>query len=173
MNVTHLYCSSCGKEYEPRRLYNLCDCGKPLMVAYDLDRVQTTLSRESLTCRVPTLWRYEEVLPVDAQSNRITLGEGMTPLLKAERLGFLLGMRHLYIKDESLNPTASFKARGMAVAVSMAKELGVKKLAVPSAGNAAGALATYAAKAGIEAFIFMPSDTPKANIIECQQTGAM
>jgi threonine synthase len=142
------------------------------MVAYDLDRVQTTLSRESLTCRVPTLWRYEEVLPVDAQSNRITLGEGMTPLLKAERLGFLLGMRHLYIKDESLNPTASFKARGMAVAVSMAKELGVKKLAVPSAGNAAGALATYAAKAGIEAFIFMPSDTPKANIIECQQTGA-
>ncbi len=85
MNVTHLYCSSCGKEYEPRRLYNLCDCGKPLMVAYDLERVQTTLSRESLTSRIPTLWRYEEVLPVDAQSNRITLGEGMTPLLKAER----------------------------------------------------------------------------------------
>ena len=172
MNVTHLYCSSCGREYEPRRLYNLCDCGKPLMVAYDLDRAQTTLSRESLTDRVPTLWRYEEVLPVDDKSNRLTLGEGMTPLLKAERLGKQMGMPNLYIKDESLNPTASFKARGMAVAVSMAKELGAKKLAVPSAGNAAGALAAYAAKAGLEAFIFMPSDTPKANIIECRQTGA-
>ncbi len=171
MNVTHLYCSSCGKEYEPRRLYNLCDCGKPLMVAYDLERAQITLSRESLIGRVPTLWRYEEVLPVEDQSNRLTLGEGMTPLLKAERLGKQIGMRHLYIKDESLNPTASFKARGMAVAVSMAK-LGAKKLAVPSAGNAAGALAAYAAKAGLEAFIFMPSDTPKANIIECRQTGA-
>lgn len=172
MNVTHLFCSSCGKKHEPRRLYNLCDCGKPLMVAYDLDRVQTTLTRESLASRVPTLWRYEEVLPVEDRSNRITLGEGMTPLLKAERLGQQMGMRHLYIKDESLNPTASFKARGMAVAISMAKELGVKKLAVPSAGNAAGALAAYAAKAGLEAFIFMPSDTPKANIIECKQTGA-
>ena len=172
MNVTHLYCSSCGKKYEPRRLYNLCDCGKPLMVAYDLERAQTTLSRESLLGRVPTLWRYQEVLPVDDQSNRLTLGEGMTPLVLAERLGKQMGMRNLYIKDESLNPTASFKARGMAVAISMAKELGVKKLAVPSAGNAAGALAAYAAKAGLEAFIFMPSDTPKANIIECRQTGA-
>lgn len=172
MNVTHLYCSACGKEHEPRRLYNLCDCGKPLMVAYDLDRAQTTLSQESLASRVPTLWRYEEVLPVDDQSNCLTLGEGMTPLLLAERLGKQMGMRHLYIKDESLNPTASFKARGMAVAISMAKELGVKKLAVPSAGNAAAALAAYAAKAGLAAFIFMPSDTPKANIIECRQTGA-
>ena len=172
MNVTHLYCSSCGKKHEPRRLYNLCDCGKPLMVAYDLNRAQITLSRESLVGRVPTLWRYEEVLPVDDKSNRLTLGEGMTPLLKAERLGKQMGMRNLYIKDESLNPTASFKARGMAVAISMAKELGAKKLAVPSAGNAAGALAAYAAKAGLEAFIFMPSDTPKANIIECRQTGA-
>lgn len=172
MNVTHLYCSFCGKEYEPRRLYNLCDCGKPLMVAYDLEQVQATLSPKSLSHRVPSLWRYEEVLPVSDRCNIITLGEGMTPLHKAERLGQQIGLRHLYIKDESLNPTASFKARGMAVAVSMAKELGVKKLAVPSAGNAAGALAAYAAAAGLEAFIFMPSDTPKANIIECRQTGA-
>ena len=172
MNITHLFCSSCGKEYEPRRLHNLCDCGKPLMVAYDLERAQTTLSRESLSDRVPSLWRYEEVLPVDDISNRLTLGEGMTPLILAQRLGQLLGMRNLYIKDESLNPTASFKARGMSVAISMAKELGVKKLAVPSAGNAAGALAAYAAKAGLEAFIFMPCDTPKANIIECQLLGA-
>lgn len=142
------------------------------MVAYDLDRAQESLTRESLRDRSSTLWRYEEVLPVEERSNRITLGEGMTPLLKAERLGKQLGLHHLYIKDESLNPTASFKARGMAVAVSMAKELGATKLAVPSAGNAAGALAAYAAKAGLEAFIFMPKDTPKANIIECRQTGA-
>ncbi len=142
------------------------------MVAYDLDRAKESLTRESLRDRPPTLWRYEEVLPVEDRSNRITLGEGMTPLLKAERLGKHLGLYHLYIKDESLNPTASFKARGMAVAVSMAKELGATKLAVPSAGNAAGALAAYAAKAGLEAFIFMPKDTPKANIIECRQTGA-
>ncbi|HEX8087685.1 MAG TPA: threonine synthase [Blastocatellia bacterium] len=172
MNVTHLYCSSCAKEYEARRLHNLCDCGKPLMVAYDLERASATLSREALSGREPTLWRYREVLPVDQDANRLTLGEGMTPLIKADRLGERLGMEKLFIKDESLNPTASFKARGMAVAVSMAKELGARKLAVPSAGNAAGALAAYAAKAGLPAFIFMPRDTPRANIIECEQTGA-
>jgi len=172
MNVTHLYCSACDKRHEPKRLYNLCECGKPLMVAYDLESARMTLTRESLARREPALWRYREVLPVDAEANRITLGEGMTPLASAARLGGQIGMSHLYIKDESLNPTGSFKARGMAVAVSMAKELGATKLAVPSAGNAAGALAAYAAKAGLEAFIFMPSDTPKANIIECRQTGA-
>jgi len=112
------------------------------------------------------------VLPVEREENLITLGEGWTPLIHARRLGERLGMRHLYIKDESLNPTASFKARGMAVAVSMAKELGARKLAVPSAGNAAGALAAYAAKAALEAYIFMPRDVPQANLIECQQFGA-
>lgn len=172
MNVTHLYCSFCNKHYEPQQLYNLCGCGKPLMVAYDLDRAQATLSPESLRDRPATLWRYAEVLPVDDVANRVTLGEGMTPLLKADRLGQQLGLQNLYIKDESQNPTASFKARGMTTAVSMAKELGVKKLAVPSAGNAASALAVYAARAGLEAFIFMPKDTPRANVIECQQTGA-
>ncbi|HVG20025.1 MAG TPA: threonine synthase [Blastocatellia bacterium] len=172
MNVTHLYCSSCAREYEARRLYNLCDCGKPLMVAYDLEKAAATLSREALEGREPTLWRYREVLPVDHEANRLTLGEGMTPLIKADRLGARLGVRELFIKDESLNPTASFKARGMAVAISMAKELGARKLAVPSAGNAAGALAAYAAKAGLPAFIFMPRDTPKANIVECEQMGA-
>jgi threonine synthase len=173
MNVTNLYCSACGNEYEPRRLYNLCPaCSKPLMVAYDLEKAQQSLTREALASREATLWRYREVLPVDDDANRICLGEGMTPLLRAERLGNQLGLSNLYIKDESLNPTASFKARGMAVAISMAKELGAKKLAVPSAGNAAGALAAYAAKAGLPAFIFMPQDTPKANIIECEQMGA-
>jgi threonine synthase len=172
MNVTHLYCSSCAKEYQAHKLINLCECGKPLMVAYDLERAALTLTRESLAGREPNLWRYREVLPVEDPRNILTLGEGMTPLIKAERLGAQLGMTNLFIKDEALNPTGSFKARGMAVAISMAKELGVTKLAVPSAGNAAGALAAYAAKAGIPAFIFMPNDTPKANIVECQQTGA-
>ncbi|MBC7795843.1 MAG: threonine synthase [Pyrinomonadaceae bacterium] len=118
------------------------------------------------------MWRYAEILPVENIENRVTLGEGFTPLLKAERLGATLGLREFYIKDEGCNPTASFKARGMSAAVSMAKELGVKKVAAPSAGNAGGALAAYAAKAGIEAFIFMPKDVQPANIIECQQTGA-
>jgi threonine synthase len=172
MNVTHLYCSSCGRKYEARKLINLCECGKPLMVAYDLERAAATLTRETLAGRAPTLWRYREVLPVDNEENVLSLGEGMTPLIKAARLGSELGMKNLFIKDESLNPTGSFKARGMAVAISMAKELGVKKLAVPSAGNAAGALAAYAAKAGIPSFIFMPKDTPLANIVECRQTGA-
>lgn len=172
MNVTHLHCSACGKEYEARRLYNLCECGKPLLVNYDLDRAASSLTKSALAGRVASLWRYREVLPVDDDSNIVSLGEGMTPLLKVERLASRIGMRDLYIKDEGTNPTASFKARGMTTAVSMAKELGARKLAVPSAGNAAGALAAYARRAGLEAFIFMPSDTPRANIIECQQTGA-
>ena len=172
MNVSHLYCSACGKTYERGKLYNLCECGKPLMVAYDLEVAARTLTRESLAGREASLWRYREVLPLDDERNKLTLGEGMTPLLRADRLGAKLSLSNLYIKDEGVNPTGSFKARGMAVAISMAKELGVKKLAVPSAGNAAGALAAYAAKAGLPAFIFMPNDTPKANVIECQQTGA-
>jgi threonine synthase len=173
MNVTHLSCSSCGTQYEPGRLYNLCHrCGKPLLVHYDVERAAVTLTRTALAMRGATLWRYREVLPVVREENITTLGEGWTPLLHAQRLGEQLGMRHLYIKDESLNPTASFKARGMAVAVSMARELGIRKLAVPSAGNAGGALAAYTARAGLEAYIFMPQDVPQANAIECQQCGA-
>ena len=172
MNVTHLYCSACGTSYEARKLHNLCVCGKPLMVAYDLDAARETLTKEALKSRVPTLWRYEEVLPVENKQNQLSLGEGMTPLHKAEKLGKQIGLSQLFIKDESLNPTASFKARGMSVAVSMAKELGVTKVAAPSAGNAGGALAAYAALAGMEAHIFVPQDTPKANIIECLALGA-
>lgn len=173
MNVTHLYCSSCGQTYEPHKLYNLCAaCGKPLMVAYDLEKAAQTLTKESLKSRVPTLWRYEEVLPVEQKENRLTLGEGWTPLRKAETLGAKYGLKNLYIKDESINPTQSFKARGMAVAVSMAKELGVTKVAAPSAGNAAGALSAYAALARMECHIFVPQDTPRACIIECRALGA-
>src|SRR5215208_1266517 len=173
MNVTHLECALCGLEHEARRLLNVCRaCGKPLLVRYDLDRSRVTLTKESLAARRPDLWRYREVLPVDDDENIISLGEGWTPLLRATRLARRAGVQELYIKDESQNPTQSFKARGMAAAVSMAKELGCKKLAVPSAGNAAGALAAYAARAGIKSYIFMPRDTPRANVVECEQTGA-
>lgn len=173
MNVTHLECAACHLEHEARRLLNLCrECGKPLLVRYDLERVRSTLTKESLAGRRADLWRYQEVLPVDHDENIVSLGEGWTPLLRAQRLGKQLGIDQLYIKDESQNPTQSFKARGMSAAVSMAKELGAQKLAVPSAGNAAGALAAYAARAGLECFIFMPNDTPRANIVECEQTGA-
>jgi threonine synthase len=118
------------------------------------------------------MWRYRNLMPPHDDASIVTLGEGWTPLLRAHRLGDALGLNRLYIKDESVNPTQSFKARGMATAVSMAKELGVTKAAVPSAGNAGGALAAYAARAGIEAHIFMPRDTPRANIVECLQLGA-
>ena len=173
MNVTHLECAACHLEHEAHRLHNLCrECGKPLLVRYDLDRAGRTLTKESLAGRRADLWRYREVLPVKDEANIVSLGEGWTPLFHAARLGKELGTERLYIKDESQNPTQSFKARGMSTAVSMAKELGAKKLAVPSAGNAAGALAAYAARAGLECFIFMPDDTPRANVVECEQTGA-
>jgi threonine synthase len=173
MNVTHLECAACHLEHEARRLLNLCrECGKPLLVRYDLRQAARTLTKESLPARRADLWRYREVLPVENDENIVSLGEGWTPLLRAKNLGTQLGIDQLYIKDESQNPTQSFKARGMSAAVSMAKELGATKLAVPSAGNAAGALAAYAARAGLECFIFMPDDTPRANVIECEQTGA-
>src|SRR5881409_2984933 len=173
MNVTHLECAACGLRHEARRLHNLCSaCGKPLLVRYDLNSAAASLTKKCLNERGPDLWRYREILPVERDENIVTLGEGFTPLVHASRLGAQLGFTQLYIKDEGQNPTQSFKARGMAAAVSMAKELGAKKLAVPSAGNAAGALAAYAARAGLEAHIFMPKDTPRANVIECAQTGA-
>jgi threonine synthase len=174
MNVTHLECANCHKNYEANQLLNLCtECGKPLLVRYDLETARKTLTKDSLPSRRSNLWRYKEVLPVENEENIVSFGEGWTPLLETKRLAQSLPFKlNLYIKDEGQNPTQSFKARGMTAAISMAKEFGVKKLAVPSAGNAAGALAAYAARAGMEANIFMPSDTPKANIIECQQTGA-
>jgi threonine synthase len=173
MNVTHLECGLCGLSHEAHRLHNLCTaCGKPLLVRYDLERAKMTLTKDSLASRRPDLWRYREVLPVQDDKNIVSLGEGWTPLLHAPRLAKRVGIHELYIKDESQNPTQSFKARGMAAAVSMAKELGATKLAVPSAGNAGGALAAYASRAGLKSYIFMPRDTPRANIVECEQTGA-
>ena len=174
MHATHLECALCGKVHEANRIQFLCtDCGKPLLVKYDLEKASRTLTKESLASREPDLWRYREVLPVVNAENIVSLGEGFTKLLPVGKLAATLPVRlNLFIKDESTNPTGSFKARGMTAAVSMAKELGVKKTAAPSAGNAAGALAAYSARAGMEAHLFMPKDTPRANIIECEQTGA-
>jgi threonine synthase len=171
--ITHLECSACGETHEARLLWNLCvKCGKPLLVRYDLPRASRDIDRTRLGSGRPGMWRYRNLMPPHDDASIVTLGEGWTPLLRAHRLGDALGLNRLYIKDESVNPTQSFKARGMATAVSMAKELGVTKAAVPSAGNAGGALAAYAARAGIEAHIFMPRDTPRANIVECLQLGA-
>jgi threonine synthase len=137
-----------------------------------LEAAARTLTKESLPARRADLWRYREVLPVVNDENIVSLGEGWTPILRADNLAKSLGISHLFIKDEGQNPTQSFKARGMTAAVSMARELGATNLAVPSAGNAAGALAAYAARAGLAAHIFMPDDTPLANVVECRQTGA-
>jgi threonine synthase len=170
--LSHLECTSCGLRHEWSRLQNLCiACAKPLFAAYDLDAIRKLdrLNRSSFQTGEKSLWRWRELLPLPENVQPVSLGEGGTPLLRAKAFADDV---ELWIKDESLNPTQSFKARGMSVAVSMAKFLGAKKLAVPSAGNAGGALAAYAARAGLEAHIFMPRDTPRANIVECHELGA-
>jgi len=169
--ITHLECSrtNCRKTYSHHGLRNLCSCGGPLLARYDLDTAKKTLRREALMSRVQSMWRYAEVLP---GGEPVTLGEGMTPLVHAARLGEQLGLPQLFIKDEGLNPTGSFKARGLAAAVTAAKALGAKTLAIPTAGNAGGALAAYAARADLRSVIVMPADTPLANVIECQAFGA-
>jgi threonine synthase len=173
MFVTHLECTNCATRFEAGKLHTVCsNCGKPLYVRYDLREIRGRVRPEDFQHRQASLWRYSELLPLPDNVEPVSLGEGWTPLLQASRLAATAGLSHLWIKDESTNPTASFKARGMAVAVTMARHLGVKKLAVPSAGNAAGALAAYAARAGLEAHLFMPRDTPQANIIECAASGA-
>ena len=173
MFLTHLSCTTCGLRHEWSTLQNLCTvCEKPLFPIYDLTAAGRVLKREALVRREKSLWRYREVLPLPLHIEPVSLGEGGTPLLRAACYGTELGLPNLWIKDESQNPTQSFKARGMAVAVSMAKHLDATKLAVPTAGNAGGALAAYAARAGLEAHIFMPRDTPRANVIECRELGA-
>ncbi len=170
--LTHLECSLCGKTYDADRLWQTCpDCGRPLLARYDLDAARR-LGRERLIGPEPSLWRYRALLPVRDTAHIVTLGEGFTPLLPARRLGTELGMPHLYIKEESLNPTGSFKARGLAVAVSRARELGVRELVIPSAGNAAGAAAAYAACAGLRLHVFMPRDVPAPFLAECRALGA-
>ncbi|MBM3262489.1 MAG: threonine synthase [candidate division Zixibacteria bacterium] len=168
-----LECGKCETHFSADVLQNLCPaCGKPLLARYDLAAAARSMTPETMAARGSTLWRYREVLPVRDEMHIVSLGEGGTPLLHAGRLGSLLDMAELYIKDESLNPTGSFKARGLCMAVSRAKELGATALAIPSAGNAAGALCAYAARAGLPAFVFMPKDTPAAFVAECRATGA-
>lgn len=170
--LTFLECSVCSRKYEAGKPHNLCECGGPLLVRYDLEQLRAEWGRESLLQSPNSMWRYAPVLPVTRHEFIISLGEGMTPLLPARRTGARVGAKHLLIKDEGLNPTASFKARGLSCAVSMCAELGIRKMAIPSAGNAASALAAYAAAAGLEAYIFMPRDVPQANFIECKAYGA-
>jgi threonine synthase len=171
--LVRLECTSCGQSFDPDRLQGVCPtCGKPLFARYDLAKVRKKLSRDELPNRIPSLWRYRELLPLPFIVEPASLGEGWTPLLPAERLARQFGLSTVWIKDESQNPTGSFKARGMSVAVSMAAHLGVTKLVAPSAGNAGGALAAYAARSGLEAHLFMPSDTPRINVLESQMTGA-
>ena len=171
--LQHLECSKCGKTYPHTVPQNVCTaCGKPLLARYALEQLTQTWTHDTLLSRPPSLWRYRELLPISDPKDIVTLGETMTPLIHAERLGARFGLTEVWVKDESLLPTGSFKARGLAMAVSKAKSLGLAQLAIPSAGNAATALAAYAAAAGITAHIFMPQDTPAFNKETCQLAGA-
>lgn len=170
--LSHLECSRCKKTFEAGKAYNLCECGGPLLVRYNLEKARQNWSREWLMRAPSSMWRYAPVLPVSKPEAMVSLGEGFTPLVRARRLGARLGASQVWIKDEGVNPTGSFKARGLSCAISMCVELGVKKVAIPSAGNAASAMAAYAAAAGLEAHIFMPRDVPQSNYIECKSFGA-
>lgn len=170
--LTHLECSLCGARHTASEPRNLCGCGGPLLARYDLEKARQSWSREWIASGPSSMWRYAPVLPVSKPLSMISLGEGWTPLVRAARLGERFGSKSLWVKDDGVNPTSSFKARGLACALSMCHELGVKKVAIGSAGNAASAAAAYAAAAGIEAHIFMPRDVPQANFIECKAYGA-
>ena len=170
-HVIHLEAAIDGTILPHDRLQTLHE-GRPLWVRYDLDAVRATMTKELVAAREPTMWRYQELLPVSDHTKRATLGEGMSPLIKCERLGAALGLSDLWVKDESQLPTGSFKSRGLSMAVSRANELGVERVAIPTAGNAGGAMAAYAARVGMEAFVFMPADTPVVNQHEAAYYGA-
>ena len=169
---THLECSRTGESYEKGEIQHVSRAGAPLLARYDTARARASFQPDALTGRPFNIWRYRELLPLANTSDILSLGEGGTPLLQAHRQGARLGLSRLYIKDEGLNPTASFKVRGMAVAVSMAVALGAKELAVASAGNAGGALAAYAARAGLPAHIVVPRDAPRGSVAEAEAFGA-
>ena len=171
--ISHLECSGCGKEFSHSEIHTFCPfCQSPLLTIYDLKGVQQSVNRDEISRRSKGMWRWSELLPVLRPENQVFLGEGDTTLLLLPHLGKELGLSNLYVKDESSNPTGSFKARGLAAAISKAKELGVEKVIIPTAGNAGGAMAAYAARAGLKAHIFMPKDTPYANIEESRMAGA-
>ncbi len=171
--VTHLECSLTGARHDAGIVQGLAAGSyKPLLVRYDLDAVRAAVERDAVSARPADMWRWRELLPLADPSRAVTLGESETPLVELPRLGAELGLRRLTVKDESRLPTGSFKSRGMAVAISRARELGITKVAAPTAGNAGGALAAYAARAGMESWVFMPADTPVTNQIECALAGA-
>lgn len=171
--LSHLQCSGCGREYSHREIHTFClDCQSPLLSMYDMKLVRQKMDRDEISGRQKGMWRWHELLPVITPENVVFLGEGDTALLKIPNVGKELGLANLFVKDESTNPTGSFKARGLASAVSKAKELGIKKVIIPTAGNAGGAMAAYAARANIQATIYMPKDTPRANIEESRMAGA-
>jgi threonine synthase len=171
--LTHLECTSCGATRPADRLVTTCPaCGKVLVARYDLDAAARTMTPEAIRTRPWDMWRYAEILPVVDSANRVTLGEGATPLLATPRLGGEIGLNQLSVKDEGQNPTGSFKARGLAMAVSRAKELGAEALVIPSAGNAGSAMAAYAARAGLAATVVMPADAPEVTKAECAAFGA-
>jgi threonine synthase len=170
--LARLECPRCANSIDAAGLENLCGCGSPLLARYDLDRLRSEFPRTALAGRPASLWRYRELLPAGPGEEPVSLGEGFTPLLSAQRLGGRLDMPHLAIKDESANPTGSFKARGMSVAVTMALHRGARALCLPSAGNAASAAAAYGARAGLPVYVFMPDDTPPLFAIECAALGA-
>jgi threonine synthase len=171
--VTHLECSKCGERHEADQIQTVCrKCSKPLFARYDLEKVREAMTKRELVGRVSSMWRYFELMPVRERRNIVSLGEGWTPLTEASRLGGVVGVEDLWIKDEGIIPTGSFKARGLSAAISKAKELGIRRVAMPSAGNAAGAMAAYGARAGMEVYVFMPEDAPKVNAVESEVVGA-
>lgn len=170
---THLECSACGTKHEADKIQTVCKkCGKPLFARYDLEAVKESVTRRELVGREASMWRYFELLPVKDRKNIVSLGEGWTPMTSALSLGKSIGLPDLWIKDEGIIATGSFKARGLGMAISKAKELGIKSVALPSAGNAAGAMSAYGARAGMKVYVFMPKDAPKVNQVECQVVGA-
>jgi len=170
--VTHLECAMTGERHEADQVHNLSRAGKPLLVRYDLAGVRKALSKQVLAERAPDLWRYRELLPVRASENIVSLGEAMTPIVRMPKLSAKLGGGDILVKDEGRLPTGSFKARGLVMAVSMAKALGIKHMAMPTNGNAGAALAAYASRAGIKTTIFCPEDTPEVNVSEIALQGA-
>lgn len=171
--VTDLSCSGCGRVYSDMEINTFCpECQSPLVTNYRLDAVRAHVDRDVFHSRPRGMWRWHELLPIRQPQNVVTLGEGDSALLPLPNLGAELGLSHLYVKEESSNPTGTFKARGIAAAISKARELGIQKVIIPTAGNAGGAMAAYAARAGIQAHIFMPRDTPHANIEESRMAGA-
>ena len=172
-HLSHLLCSGCSREFSSDKIHTYCpDCQSPLLAIYDLKQVHSQVDRDEISRRQKGMWRWHELLPITDTKDIVFLGEGDTALLKVPNLGKELGLTNLFVKDESTNPTGSFKARGLAAAVSKAKELGIEKVIIPTAGNAGGAMAAYAARADIQALIYMPNDTPRANIEESRMAGA-